>query len=417
MNTLHLVPEDACQERGALTGIASLRSTVVSFSRAGIHSGSLISANLTLPKFAHEDKDTNKKKGGLRFSRAVIKIMREWMEDHADHPYPSEEEKDILKNKTGLKGTQISNWLANARRRGKFRSSGANSPAIQSSEGAVDIPQTGNMSWDLMNPLERWKHSPPENEPASVSAIANAMALTEYRCRDSVGSEDDVFRNPDSSNGSSFSLFKASSSTSFGTALSSGSVGSIESLALSHGSHNSLNSLGNLTKKNSRSRRRQTAKAPRYDHEKEKRPFKCTFCTDSFRTKYDWTRHEKSLHISLEKWICAPLGPVITSISTGLKECVYCGHINPTIDHIETHNHKECEEKGLLARTFYRKDHLRQHLRLVHECKIIDSMNGWKVSVDSIRSRCGFCSTWFDRWQDRVDHLAKHFRAGCSVSA
>lgn len=30
MNTLHLVPEDVCQERGALTGIASLRSTVVS---------------------------------------------------------------------------------------------------------------------------------------------------------------------------------------------------------------------------------------------------------------------------------------------------------------------------------------------------------------------------------------------------
>ena len=32
MNTLHLVPEDVCQERGALTGIASLRSTVVSIS-------------------------------------------------------------------------------------------------------------------------------------------------------------------------------------------------------------------------------------------------------------------------------------------------------------------------------------------------------------------------------------------------
>ncbi len=26
--------------------------------------------------------------------------------------------------------------------------------------------------------------------------------------------------------------------------------------------------------------------------------------------RYDWTRHEKSLHLSLEKWLCAPLGQV-----------------------------------------------------------------------------------------------------------
>jgi uncharacterized Zn-finger protein len=36
--------------------------------------------------------------------------------------------------------------------------------------------------------------------------------------------------------------------------------------------------------------------------------FQCTFCTESFKVKYDWLRHEKSLHLSMEKWTCAPLG-------------------------------------------------------------------------------------------------------------
>lgn len=353
---------------------------------------------------------------GPRFSRRVVKILKEWLEEHAAHPYPSEDEKEALKNMTGLKGTQISNWLANARRRGNFRSSGTSSPAIQDSPSAIDVPQTAGISWDLMNPLERWKHSPPENEPASVSAIANAMASTEYRHGDGVSSEEEIRRNQDSSDGSSFSLFKAPSSTSFGTAVSSGSVGSIESSALSHGSHHSLNSLGNLTKKDSRRHRRPLQRARRGHEDREKRPFKCTFCTDSFKNKYDWTRHEKSLHISLEKWICAPLGPVTISNSTGSKQCAYCGQIDPSKDHIEFHNHNDCEKKGLPARTFYRKDHLRQHIRLVHGCKMIEQMDSWKFTMDFIRSRCGFCSTWFDRWQDRIDHLAEHFKEEYSVS-
>ena len=345
-----------------------------------------------------------------------MRILKDWLEDHAAHPYPSEEEKEALKNLTGLRGTQISNWLANARRRGKFRSSGTSSPAIQDPAGAVDIPQITSMSWDSMNPLERWKHSPPENEPASVSAIANAMASTEYRHGDGTSSEEEIHRNHDSSDGSSFSLFKAPSSTSFSTAVSSGSIGSFESSAFSHGSHNSLSSLGNLTKKDSRRRRRPLPRAPQDSQDRQKRPFKCTFCADSFKNKYDWTRHEKSLHISLEKWICAPLGPTSISNSTDSKQCVYCGHVDPSKDHIEAHNHGECEKKGLPARTFYRKDHLRQHVRLVHGCKMIEQMDSWKLTIDLIRSRCGFCSAWFDRWQERVNHLAEHFKEEYSVS-
>ena len=91
------------------------------------------------------------------------------------------------------------------------------------------------------------------------------------------------------------------------------------------------------------------------DKDKSLRIFQCTFCTDTFKSKYDWTRHEKSLHLSLEKWICAPLGDVITDPSTGQRKCVFCDELSPTEEHLQTHNYRACEEKGLEARTFYRK--------------------------------------------------------------
>ena len=148
----------------------------------------------------------------------------------------------------------------------------------------------------------------------------------------------------------------------------------------------------------------------------KKRIFQCTFCTDTFKSKYDWTRHEKSLHLSLEKWICAPLGPVITDPASGKKKCVYCDQLNPTEDHLESHNHRQCEEKGMDARTFYRKDHLRQHLRLMHGCEMTSFMENWKSVAVHINSRCGFCAQRFTVWQERVDHLTAHFKAGASMS-
>lgn len=146
------------------------------------------------------------------------------------------------------------------------------------------------------------------------------------------------------------------------------------------------------------------------------RPFQCTFCTDRFKSKYDWSRHEKSLHISLERWLCAPIGKQITNSASGQKMCVYCDALDPDEEHFESHNTSACEGKGLDGRTFFRKDHLRQHLRLMHNgCKLIDSMDSWKSECVFIRSRCGFCREEFTKWQDRVDHLAKEFRNGAQM--
>ena len=413
MDTLHPVAEDQAQEQGGLTGITAMKS----WDRAGFD-------------YLDEDGDRPSRKTGTRFPRSAVKILKDWMDTHADHPYPSEQEKEELQALTGLKATQITNWMANTRRRRKTRTRGV-SPSIRSptwatgdATSAIDIPfdkksiRHNGKTWDIMNPLERWQHSPPENEPARIPDIVEAVEKTRSSRTGSHSSlSSSVGARPGltSSAGSSGSIvqhrapsitsLETGQSDSFGSLLSSGSLGS----------SNSRNSFGSSRAKDRRRRRRTAANPSRNKRVQEMRPFQCTFCTDRFRTKYDWARHEKSLHLSLEKWICAPLGPITTS-ATGQQQCVYCGAADPTDEHLETHNHHACEEKGLDARTFYRKDHLRQHLRLVHGCKMLDSMDVWKSEATYIKSRCGFCKTDFTRWQDRIDHLAKHFRDGAQMN-
>jgi hypothetical protein len=43
------------------------------------------------------------------------------------------------------------------------------------------------------------------------------------------------------------------------------------------------------------------------------------------------------------------------------------------------------------------------------------SMESWKSEAQYIKSRCGFCGQGFDKWQDRIDHLAKEFRSGADM--
>jgi len=119
-------------------------------------------------------------KVGARFSRESIRILRAWLSTHQGHPYPTDDEKDALQRQTGLNKTQITNWLANARRRGKVRAPRSTSPSVHNLSDAMDIPRRATPALENMNPLERWKHSPPEHEPASITAISKAIYTSTY---------------------------------------------------------------------------------------------------------------------------------------------------------------------------------------------------------------------------------------------
>lgn len=368
--------------------------------------------NLTSLKGSQENPKSengdNNPKVGARFSRESLRILKDWLSVHHRHPYPTDDEKESLKRQTGLNKTQITNWLANARRRGKVRAPRSTSPSVNNYANAMDIPRRATPGMEQMTPLDRWKHSPPENEPASISAISKAVTSSTLSSgRDSPYSYND--------DGSNHSLYNVSSTSSLGTS-SGGSFAS----AYSHKSKGSFGSFGsmNINVRGRRRRRRQAPKAVQLPVAGQVvRAFQCTFCTETFKTKHDWQRHEKSLHLSLERWVCSPDGPSQFCTSTYNNRCVFCGLANPPPGHSEEHNYLSCADRSLEERTFYRKDHLRQHLNLVHNVKFqAFSMETWKVATPEIRSRCGFCGIIMDTWGNRVDHLAEHFKTGKSMA-
>merc|ERR1712086_291818 len=59
----------------------------------------------------------NSKKPREDYSKAVRKVLKEWLHKHLINPYPSDGEKLYLANKTGLTVLQVNKWFYNARRR------------------------------------------------------------------------------------------------------------------------------------------------------------------------------------------------------------------------------------------------------------------------------------------------------------
>ncbi|CAM1501283.1 Fc.00g104450.m01.CDS01 [Cosmosporella sp. VM-42] len=370
------------------------------------------------PNTADRLNTTPPPKMGGRFSRDSVQILKGWLLANTRNPYPRESEKKCLQRQTGLSKTQITNWLANARRRGKIQASRPASPLVQTSwSKPMDIPPRQatpalRSNPSHMNPLERWVESPPENEPATVTAIARAVASSSRLSTNKTGAR----RGDLAEQGSDKSFSNLSRTNSLDTSRSSG--GSLAS-ANSYGSRASFGSFGPFS--HSRSRRKRRAVHRRMD---EKTPlaaplktFQCTFCTETFKTKHDWQRHENSLHLPLERWICTPDGPSAYNSVAQEVCCVFCGHAKPDEVHFQSHNHSTCQERSIQERIFNRKDHLNQHLRLVHNVKFIEwSMKSWKVEMPAIRSRCGFCGVFMDTWDARVYHLADHFKAGRTMA-
>ncbi|KAL7916845.1 hypothetical protein GGI35DRAFT_50015 [Trichoderma velutinum] len=353
----------------------------------------------------------NPPKIGTRFSRESSKLLTQWFSNHYNYPYSSKEEMKILQHQTGLSKTQISNWLANTRRREKMHRSIQPSPkataAVNSDTASMNIPRRPDTptiqtrrNYRTMGPLERWVDSPPESEPATVTAIVNAVQCAEPS-RSWPLSTPIYDGSGQSINESSDNSYRTSSGSSLASIYS-------------HGSSDSVTGGPALLPSRPRRRRRRMPPRPNRSRVGNKLyPFQCTFCAETFKTKYDWQRHEKTLHIPLERWLCSPDGPRAINTETGRPHCVFCGESEPTDGHINSHNPFSCQE-----RVFNRKDHLKQHLHLVHKSKLAKAVTkGWKTSTPNIRSRCGFCEVYLDSWDDRVEHLADHFKMGKTMAS
>ncbi|KAL3482640.1 hypothetical protein BJX62DRAFT_245695 [Aspergillus germanicus] len=265
------------------------------------------------------------------------------------------------------------------------------------SAGPVIIPNG-------LNPIERWRNSPPEEEPALIPDILNALEGAENSLATDNTNAGDAFQH----------YRRAPSTTSDESGASS--RGSQQSV---HSNSSARSALGPKENRGSIRKRKPTAsRAKKQSSTNAMRRYCCTFCCDRFKSKYDWARHEKSLHVTLEAWHCAPFGTVVHNPASSLQEtsCAFCGADNPDAEHLTQHAVTACQDESGARRSFRRKDHLAQHLRLVHGVSSCPGMDSWKIGRSAVSSRCGLCNQHLSTWEERVDHLAEHFRTGQTMA-
>ncbi|RNJ58234.1 hypothetical protein D7B24_004873 [Verticillium nonalfalfae] len=347
-------------------------------------------------------------------SRSVHKnrALRAWFAAHLDHPYPSDDVKDSLAQQSGLSKSQVVNWFTNARRRHRL------SLRVSRQSSKQQHPQGSPRPRSLlsnMSPLERWRNSPPDEEPVDLTLLESALDAFLSDNSNNLEPADSFGEGSASSADDSFN-FNTRGRSLDGSSDSNSSCYSFHSSASNHFGARSGNSSDGGIHPFAKTGKPATATN-----------FQCTFCLQSFHKKFDWSRHEQSVHLpGLHSWICGvPLAasdPLITwrPASRG-PECVFCGHSSPDITHFQSHQFEECAERSLEARTFSRKDHLVQHLQKFHGCR---RREGWAMDVsmlrrtqDSVPSHCGFCGVRMTGWEQRVQHLAAHFRAGLTMEA
>jgi hypothetical protein len=91
-----------------------------------------------------------KRRGYL--SEESVAVLRQWLWDHLDNPYPSEEDKTELSDQLGLSMTQVNNWFTNARRRNvaKMREQKAKNPDAAPPHSPVS---SNSMSVSAVSPM------------------------------------------------------------------------------------------------------------------------------------------------------------------------------------------------------------------------------------------------------------------------
>ena len=215
-------------------------------------------------------------------------------------------------------------------------------------------------------------------------------------------------------------------------AADSGHCSSAASLAgswpSSAGSHGSL-ARSQPSLASSQSNRKGKRKAPDSEwHDRtapEGKPYQCTWCFKAFPRPQEWSRHERSVHFELKKFVCMPNRParyisaeVDSRPPVDSELCAFCCSFVPP-EHLNTqHGTAACLTKSIHERTFPRKDGLVQHIRRSHGEGLLADANElaerWTragvVNENDPCWECGFCGKDSMSWPERYKHVIAHFK-------
>ncbi|KAK7934520.1 hypothetical protein PG985_000015 [Apiospora marii] len=150
--------------------------------------------------------------------------------------------------------------------------------------------------------------------------------------------------------------------------------------------------------------------------------YACTVCHRQFPKRYTWERHEKSTHFACERWICG--NSLSKNVSQDCPICATEGD-NPRPMGQCGHRFPDCLLKPEVDRTFYRRDAIKQHLKVFH-CKDQAwpkqadrlQLDDWKVDSNLTPPSlvCHFCCFQPRNWEARVQHISSHFETGTDIS-
>lgn len=385
-------------------------------------------------------------------SRIPLEARQILEDEFATNPYPCNWEFDIIAHQANLDVKKVRNWFNNTRARKKGEgvfapSSVQNTLTCSDRETAVcaDPHETthklkSKLSKDSLEVLDLQAEGvldPPQ--PPLALYLAQSYQEEGVELNDIQAAMDS-----DAFSGSVYSDRGAWSASRRGSAVDS--IVSSEGTApttYTVSSNGSISNISSFGRERRRGRRRMAWKESPHTRSingvnsagqpQKDLPFFCTFCPRAFKTKYEWIRHEDSVHALRTTWICCD------TRGTLLQSCPFCGQNHPDDAHMATHKYQQCRSKPEAQRTFYRRDHFVQHLHHVHfanakhpsvrvgcqarlmateghmfGCK--DLSMTWRkfgapMKKDDPMLHCGFCGKKSKDWSERCEHVAEHLVA------
>ena len=289
------------------------------------------------------------------------RLLAESFDNHKEDPYIPKEELQSLSKATGLTLRQVQTYFANARARRLPRSSTGTKPIDM-----ANVPKQ-------QGPMERFLSSSPEDEGISEDVVRAAAGQTNRPIK------------PLRSRKGKASSVRSSSQSST-SASSNASIDSLDSRGSRKG------------RKRQREPARSGAKSIFRKPSSPSRKHQCTFCALDFEQKYDWKRHEESVHFPQKEWVCMPNGPWEGSC------CVFCGMEGGDEEHLAVHKSRPCADTPRAKRTFQRKDKLVQHIKQVHGCGPPKMIKAWCRPIErNVLLLCGFCSLALPDWKARAE--------------
>ncbi|PSN67752.1 hypothetical protein BS50DRAFT_522498 [Corynespora cassiicola Philippines] len=371
-------------------------------------------------------------------TRIPLEAKQMLEEEFATNPYPCNWELDIIAHQANLDVKRVRNWFNNTRARKK----NAGLHQVEQPVNASSHSLVSKLSRDSLEALDK-EADEITQPPQPPLAVYLAQSYHEEAATFS-----DIQAAMDSHSLSDSAGFCMDTSSSGSRIDRPGSV--ITSITSSDGTAPttytvSSSGRSSFGRDRRRGRRRMAWRTSPYTHTKinglnsagipqDDLPFFCTFCPRAFKTKYEWIRHEDSVHALRTTWICCD------TKHSPLQTCPFCGQANPDEYHLASHRYQQCRDKPESQRTFYRRDHFIQHLHHVHfanvkhpsarlgcQARLMASEGhnfgckelamkwrrfGAPMKADDPMLHCGFCGKRSRNWSDRCEHVAGHFIAG-----